>query len=194
MSNISQGQISAGKGWSDPGQWELGKYTVKLYLGKQLVAQKSFEIVSDESLPAELKLYGVYYRIAPNGETWFFKFFDDGRVMEILTHSASPSAFQTSLDRAWMCFNQYWEHGEGAGRISCSDVSMGVGLFKVTQSQLNFSTQGMFRRDNRWHIDFTDTASTASLNLSWTTIQKQSGIGTFTYLECPRNTRYRCVK
>jgi hypothetical protein len=74
------GDIRAGKGWDEPGHWETGTYTVKLYLRKKLIAVKQFEIVSDDQLPGVLRFDGFYRLDEPAGSAWF-RFYENGMYL-----------------------------------------------------------------------------------------------------------------
>lgn len=74
------GVINDGRGWDEPGHWEAGKYTVKLYLRKKLIAVKQFEIVPDDQLPKQLRFDGFYRQDGPVSSGWF-RFYEDGSYL-----------------------------------------------------------------------------------------------------------------
>jgi len=103
FSNVGRGELWAGKGWAEPGHWELGKYTVKVYLRGQLVAERSFEIVPDDSLPGNMRFDGLYYQRFQDGSYWFFRFFEGGMVRDL--GGPSRDNFESLLEDAWRCTN-----------------------------------------------------------------------------------------
>jgi hypothetical protein len=74
------GVINDGRGWDDPGHWEAGTYTVKLYLRKKLIAVKQFEIVPDDQLPKQLRFDG-FYRLDDSVDSGWFRFYEDGSYL-----------------------------------------------------------------------------------------------------------------
>lgn len=148
FSNVSKGQFWAGKGWEEPGQWETGKYTVKIYVRQQLVRVGEFEIVADEKLPALLRyddegIYSVEEERLPY-KIWF-RFSRDGTVVYLYMPKTEgdPSGFgcpntlgESSLARAQVCLktDKIW----GSNNCDRCNTRM-VGTYAVNGSQINIT-------------------------------------------------------
>ena len=160
--NVSEGHLWASWGWKEPGRWEVGKYTVKVYLRKQLIAQKSFEIVPDESLPSELRYDGVYYREIPGQPRyWFVRFFPNGIVRDL----AGPmsDSLQNSLRDARKCTDDFMLRGYNF-ETYCKNFSLGEGRFSLHGTQLQFTTTPKAKRLET--VEFGGEVSNTTLKLT----------------------------
>jgi hypothetical protein len=95
------GVISSGKGWEEPGHWEVGAYTVKLYLRKKLVAVGTFQVVPDDQLPKKLRFDGFYRLRMTSGFVAWFRFYEDGSYLTART----PNDVYDDLDRMGVCLS-----------------------------------------------------------------------------------------
>lgn len=192
FSNVGKGQLWNGKGWAEPGRWEIGVYTVKVYLRKQLIAQKNFEIVSDEALPSTLRYDGLYYYKFDAERYWFFRFFEDGTVRDLFGfqknfYGSNETSLQSTLESAWDCTNDDILYGYNfEGR--CKNFSMGQGSFSVESSQIEFVTSGKFSRS--YNINFKGKIANTSLNLSWDSEEANGTDTIFTFTRCPYRDCY----
>jgi hypothetical protein len=189
--NSSDAHIWAGKGWAEPGHWEVGTYTVKVYLRKQLIAQKSFDIVQDENLPGALRYDGVYYFKFGPEDTWFLKFREDGTVNDLWAPKTANRAVDESLwydimrcmntkdkspNQLEDCYKDYY-HAEWS-----KNYSGGIGTYQVNGSQIEFTLQPVFNR-NGGPIYFNGTIAPTSLQLNWKV--EGTGTGRFIFAKCP---------
>lgn len=184
--NVSGGHLWAGKGWDEPGHWEAGTYTVKVYLRKQLIAQRSFKIVSDESLPGEVRFDGLYYQRFQNGSYWFFRLFRNGAVRDL--GGPSKDNFESLLENAWRCTDDDIINGmfsSGTFDYYCKDFNLGQGTYSVQGSQIEFTTNSKFHRADGG-INFKGTITNTGLKLNWDSRALNiSGADIFTYTRCP---------
>lgn len=193
--NNGAGHIYAGKGWNEPGRWEIGTYTVKVYLRKQLIAQRSFEIVSDDSIAGTLRYDGVYY-LKINGGIWFLRFQGDGTVNDLFAPHAGNMEFNDSL---WYYMEGCLEtKGKSADQLShcyaverpsmfnpnppeSKDFNGGIGAYQRNGSQIEFTLQPAFARTVS--ISFDGMVGPTSLMLNWKL--GATGTGRFTFWRCP---------
>lgn len=184
--NISEGHLWHGKGWEEPGHWEPGAYTVKVYLRKQLIAQKSFEIVPDESLPGALRYDGIYYKKFDNGAYWFLRLLSDGTARDL--SAPVSNNFEELLKDAWRCTGNDLIRGmysESTFGYYCKGYNVGEGSFNLRGSQIEFTTQPKFNRADG-SITFNGTVTSSALKLSWDSRATNStGKDTFTFTRCP---------
>jgi hypothetical protein len=180
--NVSEGHLWHGKGWADAGHWEIGSYTVKVYLRKQLIAEKSFEIVRDDALPGNVRFDGLYYQRFQDGSYWFFRFFENGMVRDL--GGPLRNSFEALLKDAWGCTNDFMLRYYNFDSY-CKEFNMGQGSFTLAGNQITFSTQSKFhRREGR--IDFNGTVLSSGLKLQWnSSALNVAGTDSFTYTRCP---------
>lgn len=171
FSNDGRGKLFWGRGWAEPGQWGVGEYTVKVYLKKQLIAKKSFEIVPDDALPALIRTDGIYY-YKTDTDIWIFKFFADGKVIEIDIRTTN---FDDASNKAYSCYlnNQ------------CKGLDVGQGSYRVQGSSSEFVTNGAFGRRKNFSISFRGKATSTALNLDWSNSDNISDSALFTFTTCP---------
>jgi hypothetical protein len=84
FSNSGKGQLWTGKGWEEPGHWEVGKYRIKIYVGKKLVTVGAFEIAPDNEFPQDLRFDGLYKTASSNksdNKSNWLRFYEDGTVL-----------------------------------------------------------------------------------------------------------------
>lgn len=147
FSNVGKGRYWAGKGWEEAGHWEPGRYTVKIYVRKQLVRVGEFEIVADEKLPALLRyddegIYSLEEEAFPY-QIWF-RFSRNGKVVYLFMPKIKgdspwgcPSTLGgDSLGRAQICLktDKFW----GPNDCDRCNTRM-VGTYTVTASQIEIT-------------------------------------------------------
>lgn len=129
FSNVSRGQLWAGKGWAEPGNWETGTYSVKLYIRGQLVKVGTFEIVPDSEVDSKLRFDGLYRSEEKEGtgkHDWL-RFYEDGRV---LLGIGMPQ--RARLD---ICVSfQRTKYAMG-----CTDYSYRTGYYRLSGDSISFS-------------------------------------------------------
>lgn len=185
FSNVGSGQLWAGKGWAEPGHWEVGSYTVKVYLRRQLIAQRSFEVVSDEALPGVLRHDGIYYKKYHDGTYWVLRFFSDGKVRDL--YMTANDNFADILREAWKCTDdsvtRYYNF-----ESYCKNFNMGQGTYSAQGAQIEFTTYGnrKFHRADGSSIGYTGSVTHSALNLRWNNRTRgDAGTDTYTYTRCP---------
>lgn len=171
------------KGWDEPGHWEVGSYTVKVYLRKRLVAVGKFDIVPDVTQPAGLRYNGMYYKTF--GDTHhIFRFFSDGTVMDLWTRPTSSLNLQGVLSEAWLRFdsskNETSEElkidcAVHAHFLACEDIDLGQGTFRVDGSQIAFT---LYSKLNRGYRSMTYNGKVNFTELSLKGLGKPTGTET----------------
>jgi hypothetical protein len=128
FSNSGKGQLWDGKGWAEPGHWQTGKYTVKIYVRKQLAVIGSFEIIADEQLPHQLRYDGVYTVDDYNHtHSLWLRFYDSGAVVYLMI----PKTAGDPLNLAPTCLTT--QHG--VYRDGCDDWR-DIGTYTINASNI----------------------------------------------------------
>jgi hypothetical protein len=131
--NVDKGIFWTGKGWAEPGRWELGTYTIKIYVRKKLSAVGKFEIVPDDTLPKELRFNG-FYKASFNGDAshpgrqieWY-RFYEDGSLF----WTETPTAFTDNLDKLGVCLSTVGHN------YNCDGIDVQKGTYTISGSNIH---------------------------------------------------------
>jgi hypothetical protein len=160
------GSISGSLGWDEPGHWQVGSYTVKVYLRKQLIAVGNFEIIPGGEIRSELLFDGFYYPTSP-GNYWFLKFFENGTVAEGVNPPRTDETESHLFRRQWDCFTRYVP-SNGMMAIFCDKgTDLGIGTYVKQGSHIEFTTNGVFGRERNCTINYKGEISGYSIKLNW---------------------------
>lgn len=140
FSNVGKGQLWASRGWQEPGHWEVGSYTVKIFVRKQLVAVGKFEIVAGDQLPKEILFEGIYKSDTGRDGTSWFRFYPDGTAVSL----GIPKSYGDRYgdDAALRAASECLTRAEPPVRADGTKLFWAVGRYTIDGSHIEIHLEG----------------------------------------------------
>lgn len=135
FSNTGAGQLSNGKGWDEPGHWQVGKYKLKVYVKKRLVKVAEFEIVDDRNTSDPIRYDGIYRFANPTSKSEYvtaIRFFADGTML--FGRELASNRPLANTGRINTCLNKKLT-------VPCADVESAAGQFTLRGNRIDFQVR-----------------------------------------------------